>query len=192
MNPDRFQKVEVASAAQLRSWLERNYTQSDSVWLVTFKKVQADKYLSREEVLDELIAFGWIDGVRSQVDEVRTMQLISPRKTKPWAKSYKLRAERLILEGKMHSAGLASVEEAKRGGGWDEMNDVDDLFVPPDLEAALDKKAPARLYFEAFPESVKRNILRWIASAKTAETRARRVNQTAMQASVNKRVDSHS
>ena len=54
MNPDRFQKVEVASAAQLRSWLERNYAQSDSVWLVTFKKVQADKYLSREEVLGVL------------------------------------------------------------------------------------------------------------------------------------------
>ena len=192
MNPDRFRKVEVASAGELREWLERNHTQSDSVWLVTFKKVQADKYVSREQVLDELVAFGWIDGVRSQVDDVRTMQLISPRKTKPWAKTYKDRAERLTTESRMHPAGLASVSAAKENGGWDEMNHVDALEVPPDLEVALELRSPARLHFEGFPDSVKRNILRWIAAAKTEETRMRRVHQTAAEAALNKRVDSHS
>ena len=192
MNPDRFLRVEVTSAGELREWLERNHTQSDSIWLVTFKKVQADKYVSREQVLDELVAFGWIDGVRRQVDDVRTMQLISPRKTKPWAKSYKDRAERLTKESRMHPAGLASVAEAKETGGWDEMNHVDALEVPADLGVALELRPPARLHFEEFPDSAKRNILRWIASAKTEETRMRRVNQTAAQAALNRRVDSHS
>jgi hypothetical protein len=33
----------------------------------------ADKYLDRWEVLDELICFGWIDGIRRKLDDDRTM-----------------------------------------------------------------------------------------------------------------------
>jgi len=32
-----------------------------SVWLVTWKAAHRDKYVSRDEVLDALIAHGWID-----------------------------------------------------------------------------------------------------------------------------------
>jgi uncharacterized protein YdeI (YjbR/CyaY-like superfamily) len=192
MDANRFDKVEVTSAAEIRTWLEQHHTQENSVWLVTFKKVVADKYVSREEVLDELISFGWIDGVRSQVDETKTMQLISPRKTRPWARSYKIRAEKLIAEGKMHPAGYTEVEIAQNNGGWDEMNEVDDMVIPQDLEQALVLAGKAKEYFEEFPPSVKRNILRWIASAKKAETRQKRIHLTVSEASVNRRVASHS
>jgi uncharacterized protein YdeI (YjbR/CyaY-like superfamily) len=192
VDAERFEKVEVTSAAELRRWLEKHHSQEDSVWLVTFKKVVNEKYVSREEVLDELISFGWIDGVRSQVDEAKTMQLISPRKTRPWARSYKVRAERLIAEGRMHPAGYAEIEIAQKNDGWDEMNEVDDLRIPEDLEKALVLAGNAKKYFEEFPPSVKRNILRWIASAKKEETRQKRIHATVSEASVNRRVASHS
>jgi hypothetical protein len=41
----------------------------------------------------------------------------------------------------------------------------------------------------AFPRSVKRSILEWIASAKTAPTRARRVAETAQLAAENRRAN---
>lgn len=192
MDADRFDKIEVASVAELRSWLELHHSQENSVWLVTFKKAVAGKYVSREEVLDELISFGWIDGVRSQVNETKTMQLISPRKTRPWALSYKTRADKLIAEGKMHPAGYAEVEIAQRNGGWDEMNEVDALLIPEDLDNALKAAGKAKEYFEEFPPSIKRNILRWIASAKKRETREKRIQLTVSEASVNRRVASHS
>jgi uncharacterized protein YdeI (YjbR/CyaY-like superfamily) len=75
-------EVEVASPAELRSWLELNHGQGESVWLITFKKHVTEKYVSTFEVLDELLCFGWIDGVRKKRDDDRTMQLISPRKVK--------------------------------------------------------------------------------------------------------------
>lgn len=192
MDASRFEKVEVVSSAELRRWLELHHSQENSVWLVTFKKAVVGKYVSREEVLDELISFGWIDGVRSQVDEMKTMQLISPRKTRPWAQSYKIRAEKLIAEGKMHPAGYAEIQIAQNNGGWDEMNDVDALHIPEDLEQALTEAGKAKYYFEEFPPSVKRNILRWIASAKKPETRQKRISLTVSEASVNRRVASHS
>jgi len=167
--------VEVTSAAALRRWLEEHCQQEHSVWLVTFKKEAGERYVSTAAVLDELVAFGWIDGIRQKVDHERTMQLISPRRTKPWAKSYKDRASRLIAEGRMSPAGQAAIDEAKSTGAWDQMNDVDAFVLPDDLHASLVRSAPALENFLAFPPSTRRNILRWIALAKKPETRERRI-----------------
>lgn len=175
-------RVEVVSASQLRAWLEENHGQEDSVWLVTYKKSAGSRYVSTEEILDELVSFGWTDGIRQKVDDERTMQLISPRRTKPWAKTYKDRAERLITERRMHPAGQASVDLARQSGAWDEMNEVDALVVPQDLEDALIARGNALGNFTAFPPSTRRNILRWVASARTAQTRERRIHQITVDA----------
>ena len=87
--PDGRLIVEVESTAALRHWLERNYNYERSVWLVTFKKAAGSRYVSTSEVLDELVAFGWTDGVRQKVDDERTMQLISRHRAELWAKTYK-------------------------------------------------------------------------------------------------------
>ena len=78
---ENFDKVEITSVKELRLWLLENHNKSDSVWLVTYKKSEPNKYISRWQVLDELLCFGWIDGIRRKLDAHRTMQLISPRKT---------------------------------------------------------------------------------------------------------------
>ena len=61
------------------------------------------------EVLDELICFGWIDGIRRKLDNERTMQLISPRKVEHWARTYKERAAKLIDERKITSRTISAV-----------------------------------------------------------------------------------
>lgn len=188
---DRFEHVEVASAGALRSWLLEHHAQSEAVWLVTFKKAVPERYVSTAEVLDELVAFGWIDGIRRAIDDERTMQLISPRRTQPWAKTYKDRAERLIAAGTMHAAGLASVESARASGAWEAMADVDALVVPDDLRVRLQGSPPAWAEFEGFPPSVTRNILRWIASAKTPPTREKRIALTVSEAREGRRVTSN-
>ena len=47
--------------------------------------------------------------------------------------------------------------------------------VPAELTRALQKNAKARAAFVAFPPSHKREYAQWIAEAKTAETRERRI-----------------
>jgi len=179
---DRFERVPVSSRAELHQWLLDHHGQAEAVWLQTWKKSVPDRYVSHEDVLDELVAFGWIDGTMRRIDDQRVAQLVSPRRTQPWARSYKIRAERLIASELMHPAGLASVEAAKTPGMWEAMNDVDDLVVPDDLAAALAVPPPASDTFAAFPPSTRRNILRWIASARTAPTRSRRIATTAADA----------
>ncbi len=148
---DNFDKVEVASATALRYWLTAHHRQDDSIWLVTWKKRVADKYVSVGEVLDELLCFDWIDGIRRKLDDDRTMQLIARRKTQHWAKSYQDRVARLTAEGRMHEAGLQSVEDGKASGLWTFMDDLDALIPPDDLIAALPTAPPALERFETSP-----------------------------------------
>ena len=172
-------QVEIDSAARLRSWLASHHAQDQSVWLVTWKKHVAGKYVSRDEVLDELVCFGWIDGVRRKLDDDRTMQLVGPRRTQYWAKSYKDRAARLIEEGRMAGPGFAAIEASKRTGSWSFMDDVDALIVPADLAAALEAHQPAADRFDSLPRSYRRNVLRWIKLAKTGPTRSKRIERLA-------------
>lgn len=185
---DRFEKLEVTAAVALRDWLAANYARQDSIWLVTYKKHMPEKYVSVDEVLDEVLCFGWIDGLRRKLDADRTMQLLSPRRHQVWAKTYKDRACRLIAEGRMQPSGLAAIEASKRNGKWDLMADVDELVIPPDLAAALDDCPQAAAQFRASAPSYRRNVLRWIAIAKTPATRAKRVMEVAKHASAGKKI----
>ena len=52
-----------------------------------------------------------------------------------------------------------------------------ELPVPPELTAALAKNKKARVAFDAFPPSHRREYNEWIREAKRDETRAARVKQ---------------
>ena len=145
---ENFLKIEVKSILELRTWLKNNFSQNEAVWLVTFKKSEKDKYVSRNEVLDELICFGWIDGIRRKVDDKKTMQLISPRRVQHWSKSYKDRASKLIKENRMHTSGLDSIKQGKESGLWNFMDDVDKLIIPEDLKIGLKKHKGAFEFFD--------------------------------------------
>ena len=174
---ESFEKVEIQSTKDLNKWLLKHHEQEASVWLVTFKKSEPGKYVSVQEVLDELLCFGWIDGIRRKLDDKRTMQLISPRKTQHWAKTYKDRVSKLIKEGRMHEAGLKSIQESKKNGLWNFMDDVDQLIYPKDLVRAFENNETAQQFFDEINDSSKRFALRWLKLAKTETTRKKRIMQ---------------
>ena len=174
---ENFEQVAVDSAAALRNWLTQNHEQEASIWLVTYKKEVPDKHISTSQVLDELLCFGWIDGIRRKLDDTRTMQLIAPRKTQHWTKTYKDRAQKLIDQKLMQPAGYASIEAGKQSGLWHFMDDVDALIIPTDLEKALKAKPQAFEFFVNINPSSKRFVLRWLKLSKTEKTRLKRIEQ---------------
>lgn len=188
LKTENFKKVEIESQEQLRNWLRLNYSQEEGIWLVTFKKSEKEKYVSRDEVLDELICFGWIDGIRRKLDNTRTMQLISPRRIQHWAKTYKDRAGKLIKENKMHQSGLDSIKKGKESGLWNFMDDVDNLEIPDDLKTALNKLEGAFDFFDNINNSSKRFVLRWIKLSKTEKTRNIRIAKIAKLSSISEKL----
>lgn len=176
MSSDEFRKIEITHATGLWDWLKSYHSNGSTVWLVTWKAQHRDKYVSRDEVLDALLAYGWIDGRRMKLDEDRTMQLISPRKAQAWTKTYRERADRLIKDNLMQAAGLARITEAKTKGLYDVGHDIDALIAPDDLLKAL-SNAGAKEWWDASAPSYQRNILRWLSIAKREDTRISRIKK---------------
>lgn len=185
---ENFIQVEITAASQLREWLQNNHTQKESIWLVTYKKEVKEKYVSVQEVLDELLCFGWIDGIRRKLDEQKTMQLISPRQVQHWTKTYKDRFAKLEKQGLVAEAGKQSVIISKQNGLWNFMDDVDALIKPKDFIECLEQHYPAMNNFDAFGAASKRFMLRYIKIAKTPETRAKRIIEISLLAKEEKKL----
>jgi hypothetical protein len=77
----------------------------------------------------------------------------------------------------MAQAGLDSIEIAKQNGSWTIMDDAQAMVVPPDLEAAFEKRPNANSYFLSLCKSDKRSILQWLVQAKRSETRQKRITE---------------
>ena len=124
---ERFEKVEIATVDELRDWLQVNYAREEGVWLVTGKKSAGERFIDRWDMLDQLLCFGWVDGIRRKLDETRTMQLITPRRQQTWALTYKERVKKLEEAGQMTDAGRAAIKRSKKLGLWNATAKVDAL-----------------------------------------------------------------
>ena len=175
----QFEQVEVTSREQWRTWLADNHTQTDSIWLVTYKKHTGSRYLPYDAIVEEALCFGWIDSLPRRLDADRTMLLLSPRRREsPWSKLNKNRVAKMLEQSLMTPAGLEKITQAKIDSSWSFLDDVEALIIPNDLKASLDKNPQAKSYFEAFSPSAKKGILQWIKTAKQAATRKKRIKKT--------------
>ncbi|MBD2232016.1 YdeI/OmpD-associated family protein [Phormidium tenue] len=183
--------VQVESRAEWREWLAANHTRPAGIWLITYKKRSGRPYVSYDEVVEEALCFGWIDSKGNKLDDDRTMLWMAPRQPGTgWSALNKRRIAALTEAGVMMPLGLAKIEAAKLDGSWELLDAIERLEVPADLAAAFRENDLAKANFEAFPRSAKRGILEWIASAKRAETRHRRIAETVDLAAQNIRANS--
>jgi uncharacterized protein YdeI (YjbR/CyaY-like superfamily) len=183
--------VQVESRTEWRAWLTANHTRTEGIWLITYKKAPGLPYVSYDAVVEEALCFGWIDSKPNKLDADRTMLWLAPRKPGTgWSALNKKRIAAMIAAELMMPAGLAKIEAAKQDGSWEALDAIERLEIPPDLAAALGANAISGANFDAFPRSAKRGILEWIASAKRAETRDRRIAETVKLAAQNIRANS--
>ncbi|NJN01197.1 MAG: hypothetical protein HC873_04540 [Leptolyngbyaceae cyanobacterium SL_1_1] len=172
----KFQQVEVTSRAQWRTWLSEHQAETDGIWLITFKKHCADKYVSYDAVVEEALCFGWIDSLPRKLDSDRTRLYISPRrKGSPWSRLNKQRVADLLEKGLIMPAGQQKIDQAKADGSWTVYDEVEDLIIPADLATVLEADPVAKTHFPALSDSAKKGILWWIKSAKQTATRQKRI-----------------
>ena len=182
--------VHPLSRAAWRAWLAAHHGRDQGVWLVRYKAATGRPTLSTDDVVEEAIAFGWIDSVPKKLDAERSLLWVSPRQPgSNWSRLSKTRAARMIAAGQMTPAGQAAIDRAKADGTWAALDDVEDLVVPDDLAAALAAHPPARAEWDGFPPSTRRGILEWVLTAKRDDTRARRIEETARLAQRGKRAN---
>jgi uncharacterized protein YdeI (YjbR/CyaY-like superfamily) len=176
--------------AEWRQWLEQHHTRNAGVWLISYKKATGKPRFDYDEAVAEALCFGWIDSKPNKLDDERSMLWFAPRKPgSGWSKPNKERIEAMIAAGQIAPAGSAKIGAAKQDGSWFALDAIEALEIPEDLAEAFAMNDTARENFDAFPRSVKRGILEWIATAKKTETRAKRIEETVRLAAENIRAN---
>jgi uncharacterized protein YdeI (YjbR/CyaY-like superfamily) len=171
------------SAIAFRRWLERNHATTAELLVGFYKKASGKGGLTYPEAVDELLCFGWIDGVVRRVDDERYTHRITPRRTRSiWSKVNIRHVERLTAAGRMHAAGAAAFaarrpvtsgiylyEKAGAGAGARKF--------PPALARIFRADAGAWRYWLAQPPGYRRTAIIWVTGAMKEETRQRRLQE---------------
>ncbi|HEY2961325.1 MAG TPA: YdeI/OmpD-associated family protein [Pyrinomonadaceae bacterium] len=166
------------SQEQFRQWLEKNHSSATELLVGFHKKGSGKKSITYPEALDEALCFGWIDGVRRNLDETSYTIRFTPRKPRSiWSLVNVRHVERLQKDGRMHAAGLATFaqRDPKRTGIYSFENRPRELS--PDYQNEFGKNKTAWQFFESQPPGYKRTVSFWVMGAKREETRIRRLQQ---------------
>ena len=170
----------VADLAAWRSWLADHATTSDGVWLVLAKKgTTYPTSLTYDEALEEALCYGWVDGQLAGAMRGTFRRRFTPRRARStWSKRNVAIVERLVAEGRMRPAGLAAVQRAKAEGTWDAAYaGAATIEVPDDFQAALATNRAASEMFAQLDAANRYAVLYRITTARSPETRARRIEQ---------------
>jgi uncharacterized protein YdeI (YjbR/CyaY-like superfamily) len=175
--------------ADWRQWLEKNHADSNDVWIIHYKKHSGVPSVSIAEAGEEALCFGWIDSKMKSIDADKFILKYSPRRPKSaWSKINRERAEKMITLGKMTFAGLAAIEIAKKNGNWEAAyTNTAGNEMPSDLKEALEASPSASSNFESFANGYRHTYIRWVNSAKTAETRRKRIAEVVSYSLLNKK-----
>ena len=176
---DDLLQIEFATAAAWEDWLEANHRDSPGVRIAVAKKGSGVESVHYPEVLEVAICFGWIDGRRERLDEIRFLQRFTPRRARSrWSQINREKAEALIAAGRMREAGLAEVERARGDGRWEAAYEGQaSAGVPEDLQRELASRPQAAAFFAGLSSQNRYAIVYRLHEAKRPETRARRLAQ---------------
>jgi uncharacterized protein YdeI (YjbR/CyaY-like superfamily) len=166
-----------ATAGELREWLERNHATATELFVGFYKRGSGKPSITWQELVDEELCFGWIDGVRQGIDDVRYSNRITPRKPRStWSAINIARAKELIRLGRMHPVGLKAFERRT-----DERSAIysyeqrKTARLDPNAERSFRANKKAWTFFQAQAPSYRRAAIWWVISAKREETRQRRL-----------------
>ncbi len=167
-----------ATPAACRAWLEKNHDRVSELWIGFYRKGTGGKGVTYRQALDEALCFGWIDGIKRKVDEIRYTNRFTPRKRdSKWSEVNLNRYAELEAEGRIAPPGAEAFArfDPKKHQPYSFERRVVEL--DPAYAKSFQRHAEAWAFFQAQPPGYRRTAIHWVMSAKREETRARRLGQ---------------
>jgi len=97
---------EATSQTLWREWLVKNHSKEKEIWVVFYKKSSGKQILTYQNILDEALCFGWIDGIEKSINSEQFALRFTPRRPKSrWSEKNVKRYNELLKEGKVMSEG---------------------------------------------------------------------------------------
>lgn len=174
---DEMNPVFFATTADLVAWLEENHGRGTEFWVGFHKKGTGRPSITWPELVDALLCFGWIDGVRKSIDSESYKNRITPRrKGSIWSAVNVRRMQELTEQGLIRPAGRAAFEaaiEAKTAIYAYEQRENAELGE--EFEARFRENQAAWEHFLSRPPWYRNAAIWWVISAKKEETQQRRL-----------------
>lgn len=151
--------------SEWRDWLAENHRSKSEVWLRTFRKASGQPSLHYDDMVEECLCFGWIDGTVKKYCPDSAVQRITPRRKKSFLSELnRQRVWKLQQNGLMTPAGIASIA--------DQIGSPDDPWEIPDwVLEQLQADEQVWQNFQAFPFLYRRLKVGWIAEIKGTSRR---------------------
>jgi len=162
--------------ADWRAWLVEHHATATELSVGFWKKDTGRPSITWPESVDEALCFGWIDGVRHRIDDEAYRIRFTPRKPGGiWSQVNLRRFAELKAEGRITPAGQAAHDIGKDRSRVYSYEREADAFTPEEtIRFQADAKAWA--HFQAFPPSYRKVAIHRVTSAKSADTRAKRLD----------------
>ena len=164
--------------SDFRKWLAAHHASETELWVGFYKKDSGKASVTWPQSVDEALCFGWIDGIRKNIDEVSYKIRFTPRKQRStWSAVNIKRVGELTDQGRMEEAGLKAfaARQENRSGIYSYEQRSPEL--PAQYAKKLKKNAAAWKFFQAQPPSYRKAVNWWVVSAKQEETRLKRLDK---------------
>lgn len=151
--------------SEWRNWLEAHHQTKKEVWLQTYLKATGKPSITYDEMVEECLCFGWIDGTAKKYDAESAVRRITPRRKKSFLSELnRQRIWKLQKLGLITPAGIAPIA--------DQIGRPDDPFHIPDwVKNQLMSDPIVWEIFEQFPLHYQRLKIGWIGEVKNDKER---------------------
>lgn len=163
------------SPSEFRSWLEEHHDCKQELWVGFYKKASGKPSITWPQSVDNALCFGWIDGIRKNVDELSYQIRFTPRKPRSkWSAVNVKRVAELKKLGLMQPPGLRAfaLRTGPAGYSYEQRKSIQ-------LDAAYEKQFRANneawKFFQAQPPGYRRLMIFFVMSAKREDTRLKRL-----------------
>jgi len=177
------------SANDFRGWLEKNHATTQELWVGYYKRSSQQPSMTWPESVDEALRFGWIDGIRKSVDDLRyTIRFTPRRRGSIWSAVNIKRARELTDKGLMTPPGMAAFDARKQNRSGIYSYEQRSSSLDGSYEKMLRQNKTAWDFFYAQPPSYRKAVGWWIVSAKQEATRLKRLQKLVEESASRKRL----
>lgn len=167
------------TAADFRAWLDQHAATATELVVGFHKRGSGQPSLDWPESVDEALCHGWIDGVRTRIDDKRYKIRFTPRRdSSTWSAINIARVQALTAAGRMTEAGLAAfgrrTEAKSRIYSFEQKEQAQ---LSPAQEVAFRHHPAAWDFFQAQPPGYRQQSIWHIISAKKAATQDTRLGK---------------
>ncbi len=176
-----------------REWLAAHHATARELLVGFYKSGSGRPNMTWSKSVDQALCFGWIDGVRTSIDEHRYKIRFTPRKPGSiWSAVNIKKIAELQASGLLQPAGLAIFEQRAEHKSRIYSYENEPATFSEEFLTALKENTEAWRFFQSQAPSYQRAATAWVMGAKQEKTKISRFELLVLDSSQGRKLERYS